>query len=658
MRRTLTALNRDGATIPWLVPLLAITALAAFLRFMHLGDVPDNPFYDAAVRTMSRSWHAFVFGALEPGGSVSVDKPPVDLWLQVASVKIFGWSSTALKVPEALAGTLTVPLLYDLVRRPFGKAAGLASALALAVLPVAVLTSRSDTMDTVMVALVVLAAWLVVRGLERDRVGPLLLAGGVLGLAFNVKLFQALVAMPALAVLYLVGSSWPWRRRLLVGLGALAIFVIVSMAWIAPVALTPKSQRPFPVGSDSGSIWQLVFGFNGLDRIRPRTRPDVLPETAKLPGGRAAVVFKPKTDAGLTRLFGPHYGHRVGSGLFPGLALGGLALLVAAWTLVRRRGRRLLPEPGPDRLRLACALAFGVWLATGFALFSSTQVLKLRYVETISPAVAAAVGIGVVWLTARRRPIDTALLAAGMGVVAAFALWLDRGHAPHRLLAAACAAGAVVAVAAATRLRHRSPAAVVVAGIGTMLALGAALSVPAGVSAQIVRTRVSDAQRSGAMPTGWPEKLNRYLAAHRGGTRYELGSISPAKAAPLIAADPQPVLMLTSYRGQPLLGLPELQRKIASGEVRYFILGRRCAPTTLGTGACVPTARWVLTNGVDVTREAGLPHRGLLFRVDRCAVRKPASAAARGRTTTPRAPRSPQPRSRTTPATCALLRQA
>ena len=110
----------------------AITAGAAVLRLVHIGQVPPDPFYDAAVRSMEMSWHNFFFGAYEPGGSVSIDKPPVDLWLQVASVKLLGWGSTSLKLPEALAGTLAVPLLYVAVKRPFGAIAGLVAALALA----------------------------------------------------------------------------------------------------------------------------------------------------------------------------------------------------------------------------------------------------------------------------------------------------------------------------------------------------------------------------------------------------------------------------------------------------------------------------------------------------------------------------------------------
>src|SRR5438552_15896805 len=151
------------------VALAGIVCLAAGLRLASLRSVPNNLFYDAAVRSMALSWHNFFYAAFEPGARIAVDKPPVDLWLQVASVKLLGFNSLALKLPEALAGTAAVPLLYDLVRRMFGRGAGLASALALAVLPVTVLTSRSDTMDTVMMLCLIAAAWLVVRSAQTGR---------------------------------------------------------------------------------------------------------------------------------------------------------------------------------------------------------------------------------------------------------------------------------------------------------------------------------------------------------------------------------------------------------------------------------------------------------------------------------------------------------
>src|SRR3984957_16586000 len=149
-------MRRHGRAVEWGL-VAAITLAAAVLRLAALSKVSPDPFYDAAVRSMGMSFHNFFFGAFEPGGSVSIDKPPVDLWLQVASVKVLGFSSTTLKLPEVFAGILTVPMLYYAVRRLWSPAAGLAAAIAIAVLPIEVITSRSDTMDGVMMALIVLA---------------------------------------------------------------------------------------------------------------------------------------------------------------------------------------------------------------------------------------------------------------------------------------------------------------------------------------------------------------------------------------------------------------------------------------------------------------------------------------------------------------------
>src|SRR5204862_1128644 len=139
----------------------------------------------------------------------------------------------------AIAGTLAVPLLYDVVRRIFGRAAGLASAAFLAVLPVAVLTARSDTMDSLMMLLLVAASWFVVRARQTQRAAPLIAAGAVLGLAFEVKLFESLVALPALVALAVVGSELPVRRTLARLAGAGAAFVAVGLSWASAASLAP-----------------------------------------------------------------------------------------------------------------------------------------------------------------------------------------------------------------------------------------------------------------------------------------------------------------------------------------------------------------------------------------------------------------------------------
>src|SRR5690348_14232746 len=85
----------------WLVAL--ITLIAGALRLHGIDTNHTDPYYDAAVRSMGLSLHNFFYGAYEPGASVSIDKPPVDLWLQVASTKLFGWGARSLILPQALA---------------------------------------------------------------------------------------------------------------------------------------------------------------------------------------------------------------------------------------------------------------------------------------------------------------------------------------------------------------------------------------------------------------------------------------------------------------------------------------------------------------------------------------------------------------------------
>ncbi len=176
--------------------------------------VNGNVFYDAAVRTMGQSWHALLFGSLEPGGSVSIDKPPVDLWLQVASTKAFGFTLFGLHLPEALGGAAACGLLFGALYRPFGLTVALAAALALAVLPVSVLTARSDTMDSVLAALLIGALWLSFAALESARLRWAVLSAATMGLAFNVKLTEALIALPALALVWLWSAQPTLRARL------------------------------------------------------------------------------------------------------------------------------------------------------------------------------------------------------------------------------------------------------------------------------------------------------------------------------------------------------------------------------------------------------------------------------------------------------------
>ena len=77
-------------------------------------------YYSAAVRSMSMSWHNFFYTAFDPAGFISIDKPPIALWLQVASVKIFGFRPFAVLLPQILEGLAAIWILFHLVRQRFG----------------------------------------------------------------------------------------------------------------------------------------------------------------------------------------------------------------------------------------------------------------------------------------------------------------------------------------------------------------------------------------------------------------------------------------------------------------------------------------------------------------------------------------------------------
>ena len=69
---------------------IAASAVMNTVRLSQNGYA--NIFYSAGVRSMIRSWHNFLFVSFDSGGLVSVDKPPLALWAQAASAKVFGFS--------------------------------------------------------------------------------------------------------------------------------------------------------------------------------------------------------------------------------------------------------------------------------------------------------------------------------------------------------------------------------------------------------------------------------------------------------------------------------------------------------------------------------------------------------------------------------------
>lgn len=155
LARLRTRTGRRALTVARPRPeLVALLVLAAALNLWALGrNGYANEYYAAAVRSMASSWHAFLFNSFDSAGVMTVDKPPLSTWIQALSVRVFGYHPLSMLVPQALMGVGSVALVYDLVRRRFGRFAGFVGGLALATTPVAVAVSRHNNPDALLVLL-------------------------------------------------------------------------------------------------------------------------------------------------------------------------------------------------------------------------------------------------------------------------------------------------------------------------------------------------------------------------------------------------------------------------------------------------------------------------------------------------------------------------
>jgi 4-amino-4-deoxy-L-arabinose transferase-like glycosyltransferase len=216
---------------------------------------------------MLRSLHNFAFASFDPGGLVSVDKPPLALWVQVASAKLFGFSPLSLLLPEAIAGVLSVALLYLILAKRLGVIAALTGSLALAVFPSFVAVSRDNGVDPVLLLLMLAACGAGVRASESGRLRTLIASAVLVGVAFNTKTLAAYLVVPGIALAYLVCAPGSVRRRIAQLLVAGAVMLVVSFAWILFVDAIPASKRPYVGSSTNNSELGLTFGYNGLGRV-------------------------------------------------------------------------------------------------------------------------------------------------------------------------------------------------------------------------------------------------------------------------------------------------------------------------------------------------------------------------------------------------------
>src|SRR5580698_4475865 len=276
------ALGRPSDPV-WARPALwALLILAAVLYCWDLSRNGDaNTFYAAAVLSGTESWKAFFYGSLDSASFITVDKPPFAFWVMGLSARIFGFNSWSLLLPQAAEGIAAVAVVYVAVRRSVAgltgdagaHAAGLIAALALALTPITVAIDRDDNPDTMLILLLALGAWALLESLRSRR--PILmlsLSGLAFGLAFNTKMLEGFIALPALPIVYLIAADGRLRTRITRLLPATAILAVVTLSWMTIVDLIPTSSRPFVGSSTNDTVWNLAMVYNGFGRLSGQGR--------------------------------------------------------------------------------------------------------------------------------------------------------------------------------------------------------------------------------------------------------------------------------------------------------------------------------------------------------------------------------------------------
>jgi len=625
------------------VLLIALIALSAALHFANLSAIgSSNQYYTAAVESMTQSWHNFFFVAAEPGGSVTVDKPPLGLWIETLFALVLGVSGFSTSLPNMLAGIFSVPLLYHLAKKYLGEAAGLIAALGMAVTPVVFAADRNNTMDGMLVFTLLLAAWAFIKATETGKLRHLLLGAFIVGLGFNIKMMQAFLPLPAFYALYFFGAKQGWGRKLLqLGLATI-LLLVVSLSWAVAVDLTPASQRPYIGSSTNNTVMELIIGHNGMERIFgmgynqsqntnaattniTQNNPNTIFDDGQQSGG----AFQNEIGtASVIRFFSTPLAKEM-SWLLP---LGLIGVLLALFV-------EKIRLPVESNLHKALLL-WGGWLMTCVVFFSMAGFFHAYYMIMLAPALGGAIALGGValWKLKENHPTLAAmLLIASSAITLGFQLYLASVMSATAWWMALPVAGLVsgsvalfiTARQAEGRLMRAAYAlillALIIIPLGwsalTVVDARANVNLPAAYSGNMstqngpVGMNLPNGQRP-ALPMGNPPQgfqppsgnfqggnapLNAngmgnqvstemlsYLQANTTDIKYLVAVASSQVGAPLVLETSRPVLYMGGFSGgDNVIDANGLATLVANNELRYVLWGGNGGPNngnaTIGT---------------------------------------------------------------------------
>jgi 4-amino-4-deoxy-L-arabinose transferase-like glycosyltransferase len=590
-----------------------VLLLSALLNFVNLGlEGYANTFYSAAVKSMTMSFKNFFFVSFDPAGFVTIDKPPLGFWIQAISVKIFGFNSWGILIPQALAGVISVAVLYYLVKRSFGVSAGLISAACLATTPIFVAVSRNNTCDNLLVLTLLLACWVLSIAAEKGKIKYLLLSLAIVGIGFNIKMLQAYMIVPAIYITYLLSNAVNMKKRIIHLLLATLVLLAVSFSWALVVDLVPASNRPYVDSSTNNSEIELIVGWNGLNRLglggnsqmggafRSGMSRGEMPKGMKLPegmempsGARAGVgvmgagmMGGSSETSSITRLFSKNSLSDQIIWLFP-LAIFGLVAAVL---------REKFKSPFNNDKRKLSLILWAMWLLPVFGYFSfTTGMFHPYYLTMLAPPIAALSGIGIIsmWKLYKEGGwkswiLEAALIVDGSVQLLILSYFYSTSSITKILMIGVsilCFVPSIILIIfnlnknENTKLKRNL---LFTAVIGLLITptvwSGVTMFYPVNGSMPSAGLEIISSKSDSAsmgMDSGDNTKLIKFLETNNTNEKYILAvSTSMGTASDIIIKTGKSVMSLGGFMGSDkILTLNQFKSLVAKGEIRYVMLG-------------------------------------------------------------------------------------
>ncbi|WP_282801404.1 glycosyltransferase family 39 protein [Secundilactobacillus kimchicus] len=624
--------------VDWILSVILLLALFLYgWQIWKAGSA--NSFYTAAIESMTQSFKNFWYASFDPAGYITVDKPPVALWFMAISAKVFGLHGWSIVLPSVLFGVGSVYLMYRLVKPYFGRLAGNLAALAMTITPIVVADSRTNNMDATLVFFLLLAFLFLEKAIDRHSTWWLVGSFALIGVAFNVKMLQAFMVLPAMYLFYWIAAKENWKKKILKTVYATVALVVFTLAWPLSVDLTSASNRPYEGGSEHNSVLELAFGYNGSERLLGQTTgtggafpgmgnnkssksgqpggatgskkmgtPPTGSKNAKKmgtppsgtkgkapegmgaggPGGKVGSkkggmgggggAFNIGT-AGPFRLFQQELGPQI-SWLLPFAIFG----LLGGLTFYRDRKRKWYAFSHEQKQLVLWA----GWLVPVYGFFHP------YYTIMLAPAIAALFGIGVKALTSLYHETGLAnwrfyLLPLALTSTAALQAWYVYDYYPW-LTWLILGLGIVVSLALIFIRNRRATLPLISLGLlGIMIAPGWWSLTPtiAAESAQIPTAGpdLLTSNGGGGMAGGMGDQINtkllNYVVKHQGNAKYLFATADSSTAAPYIIKTGKAVMAMGGFNGtDPAMTLKQFKKLVKTGQLKYYYDGGKSGGST------------------------------------------------------------------------------